>query len=287
MDGRLLLSVDIGSTYTKGGLFLLEGEELRPLGREVVPTTVDDLAAASPRSGRPSWPGTPAAPLPPRSRSTVVLGPGRPQDRRGRADPGPDPVGRPHGGHLGRRQGRPGLFLRARRRGPGGTPGRRPGHHAVHRRHGRRQLAVVLHNAGRLAGLALARGHPLRREPQGPGPGRRHPRAAGRSRPPPTSCPRSGRSTSSRPATSSAASSSSASSTARACRASSPRPAASPLPTPLAVFELVRTIARPRPGLGGFRPRRHGRGDDRLLLPYRKPSTAATRSSCAASSSPR
>ncbi len=43
MDGRLLLSVDIGSTYTKGGLFLLEGEELRPLGREVVPTTVDDL----------------------------------------------------------------------------------------------------------------------------------------------------------------------------------------------------------------------------------------------------
>ena len=43
MAGRLLLSVDIGSTYIKGGLFLLEGEELRPAGREIVPTTVDDL----------------------------------------------------------------------------------------------------------------------------------------------------------------------------------------------------------------------------------------------------
>ncbi|RPJ02270.1 MAG: glutamate mutase [Candidatus Aminicenantes bacterium] len=43
MEPKLLLSVDIGSTYTKGGLFLLEGEELRPAGREVVPTTVDDL----------------------------------------------------------------------------------------------------------------------------------------------------------------------------------------------------------------------------------------------------
>ncbi len=43
MAATLLLSVDIGSTYTKGGLFLLEGEELRPAGREVVPTTVDDL----------------------------------------------------------------------------------------------------------------------------------------------------------------------------------------------------------------------------------------------------
>jgi uncharacterized protein (TIGR01319 family) len=44
MAATLLLSVDIGSTYTKGGLFRLEGEELRPAGREVVPTTVDDLA---------------------------------------------------------------------------------------------------------------------------------------------------------------------------------------------------------------------------------------------------
>jgi uncharacterized protein (TIGR01319 family) len=43
MAATLLLSVDIGSTYTKGGLFRLEGEELRPAGREVVPTTVDDL----------------------------------------------------------------------------------------------------------------------------------------------------------------------------------------------------------------------------------------------------
>ena len=43
MNGNLLLSVDIGSTYTKGGLFLLEGEELRLLGRKVRPTTVDDL----------------------------------------------------------------------------------------------------------------------------------------------------------------------------------------------------------------------------------------------------
>ena len=44
MGTRLLLSVDIGSTYTKGGLFALEGEELRLLAREVRPTTVDDLA---------------------------------------------------------------------------------------------------------------------------------------------------------------------------------------------------------------------------------------------------
>jgi uncharacterized protein (TIGR01319 family) len=43
MAAPLLLSVDIGSTYTKGGLFVLEGEELRLAGREVVPTTVDDL----------------------------------------------------------------------------------------------------------------------------------------------------------------------------------------------------------------------------------------------------
>ncbi|MGZ5468995.1 MAG: glutamate mutase L, partial [Candidatus Aminicenantales bacterium] len=43
MSPKLLLSVDIGSTYTKGGLFALEGEELRLVGREVVPTTVDHL----------------------------------------------------------------------------------------------------------------------------------------------------------------------------------------------------------------------------------------------------
>jgi uncharacterized protein (TIGR01319 family) len=46
MAATPLLSVDIGSTYTKGGLFLLEGEELRCAGREAVPTTVDDLARA-------------------------------------------------------------------------------------------------------------------------------------------------------------------------------------------------------------------------------------------------
>ncbi len=44
MDSKLLLSVDIGSTYAKGGLFALEGEELRLVAREVRPTTVDDLA---------------------------------------------------------------------------------------------------------------------------------------------------------------------------------------------------------------------------------------------------
>src|SRR5512136_1322011 len=43
MAPKLLLSVDIGSTYTKGGLFVLEGEELRLAGREVRPTTADDL----------------------------------------------------------------------------------------------------------------------------------------------------------------------------------------------------------------------------------------------------
>jgi len=46
MDGTPLLSVDIGSTYTKGGLFFLDGEELRCAGREIVPTSVDDLARA-------------------------------------------------------------------------------------------------------------------------------------------------------------------------------------------------------------------------------------------------
>ncbi len=44
MAPKLLLSVDIGSTYTKGGLFALEGEDLRLVAREVRPTTVDDLA---------------------------------------------------------------------------------------------------------------------------------------------------------------------------------------------------------------------------------------------------
>lgn len=44
MAATPLLSVDIGSTYTKGALFLLDGEELRPVRREVVPTTADDLA---------------------------------------------------------------------------------------------------------------------------------------------------------------------------------------------------------------------------------------------------
>lgn len=44
MAPKLLLSVDIGSTYTKGGLFALEGEELRLVAREVRATTVDDLA---------------------------------------------------------------------------------------------------------------------------------------------------------------------------------------------------------------------------------------------------
>lgn len=43
MADRLLLSVDIGSTYTKGGLFLLDGEELRLVGRAARPTTVADL----------------------------------------------------------------------------------------------------------------------------------------------------------------------------------------------------------------------------------------------------
>jgi uncharacterized protein (TIGR01319 family) len=44
MASKLLLSVDIGSTFTKGGLFTLEGEELRLVAREMLPTTVDDLA---------------------------------------------------------------------------------------------------------------------------------------------------------------------------------------------------------------------------------------------------
>jgi uncharacterized protein (TIGR01319 family) len=44
MAAKLLFSVDIGSTYTKGGLFAVEGEELSLVAREVLPTTVDDLA---------------------------------------------------------------------------------------------------------------------------------------------------------------------------------------------------------------------------------------------------
>lgn len=43
MADRLLLSVDIGSTYTKAGLFLADGEDLRLVGRAARPTTVDDL----------------------------------------------------------------------------------------------------------------------------------------------------------------------------------------------------------------------------------------------------
>ncbi len=43
MNGQILLSVDIGSTYTKGGAFLLEGEDLRLVHKVARPTTVDDL----------------------------------------------------------------------------------------------------------------------------------------------------------------------------------------------------------------------------------------------------
>ncbi|HPW18382.1 MAG TPA: glutamate mutase L [Candidatus Aminicenantes bacterium] len=61
MDGRLLLSVDIGSTYTKAGLFRLEGEELRLLGKAVRPTTVDDLGRgfAEVRAAALAAPGLP------------------------------------------------------------------------------------------------------------------------------------------------------------------------------------------------------------------------------------
>lgn len=68
MSPQLLLSVDIGSTYTKGGLFALDGEDLRFVGREVVPTTVDHLGrgfshvreAVLSRHGG----GAPAGPIP-------------------------------------------------------------------------------------------------------------------------------------------------------------------------------------------------------------------------------
>jgi len=43
MSVGLLLSIDIGSTYTKAGLFRWEREELRLVARSVRPTTVDDL----------------------------------------------------------------------------------------------------------------------------------------------------------------------------------------------------------------------------------------------------
>jgi len=63
MDGRLLLSVDIGSTYTKAGVFRLEGEELRLLGKAVRPTTVDDLGRgfAEARTAALAVPGLPPA----------------------------------------------------------------------------------------------------------------------------------------------------------------------------------------------------------------------------------
>ena len=79
MSRKLLLSVDIGSTYTKGGLFALEGEELRLVGREIVPTTVDDLGRGFSRVREAVLvPPRPAAPRPRRSRST-----GRPRPAAG------------------------------------------------------------------------------------------------------------------------------------------------------------------------------------------------------------
>ncbi len=65
-DGRLLLSVDIGSTYTKAGLFRLAGEELRLLGKAVRPTTVDDLARgfAEARAAALSLSALPPGPAP-------------------------------------------------------------------------------------------------------------------------------------------------------------------------------------------------------------------------------
>ena len=61
MNDRLLLSVDIGSTYTKAGLFRLDGEELRLLGKAVRPTTVDDLGRgfAEARAAALAGPGAP------------------------------------------------------------------------------------------------------------------------------------------------------------------------------------------------------------------------------------
>ena len=40
-----LVSIDIGSTWTKGAAFVLQGsDELRVIGRAIHPTTVDDLS---------------------------------------------------------------------------------------------------------------------------------------------------------------------------------------------------------------------------------------------------
>jgi uncharacterized protein (TIGR01319 family) len=64
MSRELLLSVDIGSTYTKGGLFALEGEELRLVAREVVPTTVDDLGRGFCRVREAVLSRAPAAAIP-------------------------------------------------------------------------------------------------------------------------------------------------------------------------------------------------------------------------------
>ncbi len=66
-NGERLVSVDIGSTWTKGAVFALEGGALRAAGRAEAPTTVDDLArgfravrsalaAGDPRAGEASVP---------------------------------------------------------------------------------------------------------------------------------------------------------------------------------------------------------------------------------------
>ncbi len=60
MSGQTVISIDIGSTFTKGALFSLEGDSLRLLRRTETPTTPADLALGfeAVRRGLPAEPGT-------------------------------------------------------------------------------------------------------------------------------------------------------------------------------------------------------------------------------------
>ena len=176
MNGRLLLSVDIGSTYTKGGLFLLEGEELRLLGRKVRPTTVDDLGRgfadvrAAALAGRPDgasgdvpvyWSSSARGGL---KIAAVGLTPDLTLSvARMAATSAGGKVVRAFSYELASddlaelEAVAPDIVLLT-----GGTDGG--------------NSRVVLHNAARLAETCSPGRHPLCREPQGPRPGRRDPR---------------------------------------------------------------------------------------------------------------
>ncbi|MCK7490606.1 MAG: hypothetical protein MZW92_01605 [Comamonadaceae bacterium] len=282
---RPRLSVDIGSTYTKGAVVRPAGGRLSSAGPG---RDADDRRRPRARASSASQ-SRPAGPRLARREPAVLIslfGPGRPEDRRRRLDRRPDPRRSPAMAACSRRrQGRPGLRLRAdsaEEIAELGAPAP-----ATSSSSPAAPTAAMTRSSSatprpwpprRLDGV-----HPLRRQREGPrarsspvlrgqgdavGRRQRHARSRRRSSiEPAREVIRSiflerivdgkGLSTD-RPR----------------------RSARDPRPTPLAVFELVRTDpARPSPSWNDLRADRHGRGDHGFLFPHRGLSPAATRSS--------